>query len=82
MVDHHNVFRFVRRVDHWVLTLNLLLLLCVALIPFPTAVLAEHIEQPDESAATVFYAGVFVVTALFSTCSGAIPALGALAAGA
>jgi uncharacterized membrane protein len=63
-VNHHNNFKLVRRVDHWVLTLNLLLLLCIAFIPFPTAVLAEHIEQPDESAATVFYAGVFVITAV------------------
>ncbi|HET9661480.1 MAG TPA: TMEM175 family protein [Thermomicrobiales bacterium] len=63
-VNHHNVFRIVRRVDHWVLVFNLLLLFCVAFIPFPTAVLAAHIDQPDESTAVVFYAGAFVVTAI------------------
>jgi uncharacterized membrane protein len=63
-INHHNIFKLVRRVDHWLLVINLLLLLCIAFIPFPTAVLAEHIEHPDESAATVFYAGMFVVTAV------------------
>ncbi len=63
-VNHHNIFKLMRRVDHWLLTINLALLLCVAFIPFPTAVLAEHIDQPDERAAVVFYAGVFLVTAV------------------
>jgi uncharacterized membrane protein len=63
-VNHHNLFRIIRQVDHWVLVFNLLLLFCVAFIPFPTAVLAAHIDQPDESTAVVFYAGAFVVTAL------------------
>jgi uncharacterized membrane protein len=63
-VNHHSLFRIVRRVDHWVLVFNLLLLFCVAFIPFPTAVLAAHIDQPDESTAVVFYAATFVVTAI------------------
>ena len=63
-VNHHNLFRIVHRVDHWVLVFNVLLLFCVAFLPFPTAVLAAHIDQPDESTAVVFYAGSFVVTAL------------------
>lgn len=45
--------------------LNLLLLFCVAFIPFPTGVLAEaRIDQPDESTALVFYAATFFVTGL------------------
>jgi uncharacterized membrane protein len=63
-VNHHNLFRIVRRVDHWVLVFNLLLLFCVAFIPFPTAVLAAHIDQPEEATAVVFYAATFVVTAI------------------
>jgi uncharacterized membrane protein len=63
-VNHHNVFRIIRRIDHWMLVFNLLLLFCVAFIPFPTAVLAAHIDQPDESTAVVFYAAAFVVTAI------------------
>jgi uncharacterized membrane protein len=63
-VNHHNVFRIVRLIDHWILVFNLLLLCCVAFIPFPTAVLAAHIDQPDESTAVVFYAASFVITAI------------------
>jgi uncharacterized membrane protein len=62
-VNHHNCFRYFRTVDHWLLTINLLLLLCVSFIPFPTALLAEHITHHDERTATVFYSGVFFVTA-------------------
>lgn len=63
-VNHHDVFHIVRRVDHWVLVSNLLLLCCVAFLPFPTAVLAAHIGKPDESTAIVFYAATFVVTSI------------------
>jgi uncharacterized membrane protein len=63
-VNHHNIFQYFRGVDHWLLVINLALLLCIAFIPFPTALLAEHITHPDERTATVFYALVFFVTAL------------------
>lgn len=62
-INHHNIFKFFRGVDHWLLTINLMLLLCISFIPFPTALLAEHITHPDERTATVFYSGVFFVTA-------------------
>jgi TMEM175 potassium channel family protein len=62
-INHHNIFHCFRGVDHWLLTINLLLLLCISFIPFPTALLAEHITHPDERTATVFYAAVFFVTA-------------------
>lgn len=64
-LNHHNMFRFVRCVDHIVLTLNLLLLFGIAFIPFPTAVLAAHIDKPGESTAVVFYAAAFVACATF-----------------
>lgn len=62
-INHHNIFQYFRGVDHWLLAINLMLLLCIAFIPFPTALLAEHITHPDERTATVFYALVFFVTA-------------------
>lgn len=40
-VNHHAMLGFIRRVDRTLLFLNLLLLLFIALIPFPTALLAE-----------------------------------------
>jgi uncharacterized membrane protein len=63
-INHHNVFRFLDGVDHWLLAINLALLLCISFVPFPTALIAEHITHPDERTATVLYAGVFFVTSL------------------
>jgi uncharacterized membrane protein len=64
--NHHNLMKLVARVDHGFITLNLLLLLCVAFLPFPTAVMAEHLTDPHERAlAVAFYCGCFTVTALF-----------------
>ena len=40
--DHHTRFRFIERSNHILLFLNTLFLMCVAFIPFPTALLAEY----------------------------------------
>lgn len=64
--NHHNLMKLVDRVDHGFITLNLLLLLCVAFLPFPTAVMAEHLTDVDNRAVAVaFYCGSFTVTAVF-----------------
>lgn len=41
-VNHHALFHFLRRVDRYSLVINLLLLMCVAFIPFPTALIARY----------------------------------------
>ncbi len=41
-LNHHAMFHSVQRVEHTTLTLNLLLLLVVAFIPYPTAVLGRY----------------------------------------
>ena len=43
---HHATFQYVRRWDPVMLWLNLLLLACIAFLPFPTAVLGNHITVP------------------------------------
>jgi uncharacterized membrane protein len=64
--NHHNLMKLIDRVDHGFITLTLLLLLCIAFLPFPTAVMAEHLTDPHERAAAVaFYCGCFTVTAVF-----------------
>jgi uncharacterized membrane protein len=66
--NHHNLMKLVDRVDHGFITLTLLLLLCVAFLPFPTAVMAEHLADPDtheRAVAVAFYCGCFTVTAIF-----------------
>jgi uncharacterized membrane protein len=66
--NHHNLMKLVDRVDHGFISLTLLLLLCVAFLPFPTAVMAEHLADPDtheRAVAVAFYCGCFTVTAIF-----------------
>jgi TMEM175 potassium channel family protein len=66
--NHHNLMKLVNRLDHGFITLTLLLLMCVAFLPFPTAVMADHLADPDaheRAVAVAFYCGCFTVTALF-----------------
>ena len=55
-VNHHNLFRFIARVDSGVLYVNLGLLAAVAFLPFPTALLGEYVDAGDNAhIATVIY---------------------------
>ncbi len=64
-VNHHSMFRLVRYVNRPVLFLNLLLLLVIAAIPFPTALMAAYLDTGDASShtAAAVYSGVFVLAA-------------------
>ena len=66
-VNHHSVFRQITRVDRVLLFANLLLLLFVAAIPFPTALLAEHLGDATDShpAAFAYSAVMFLMGASF-----------------
>jgi uncharacterized membrane protein len=65
-LNHHRVFEQVARVDGPLLVLNLNLLLWTALIPFPTAVIAEHLQGSGEAAqtASALYCGVLLLMSL------------------
>ena len=65
-LNHHRVFEQVARVDGPLLLLNLNLLLWTGLIPFPTAVVAEHLRGGGEAAQTAaaLYCGVLLGTSL------------------
>ena len=66
--NHHNRFRLISRSDHVLLFLNVLFLMCVAFIPFPTALLAEYIrEEEHRITAVAVYSGTLAVTAVFFT---------------
>ena len=59
-VNHHGVLDHLARADRGVLYLNLLLLFTVVFIPFPTALLAEHLKSgQDEHVAALIYSGTF-----------------------
>jgi uncharacterized membrane protein len=47
-VNHHALFALVKRVDRPILFLNLLLLLVVSVIPFPTALLGQWIVDAQQ----------------------------------
>jgi len=55
-VNHHAVFDSIERLDRRLLFINGLLLLTVAIIPFPTGVLARYLQLGrEQTAATVAY---------------------------
>ena len=65
-VNHHLVFHLIARVDMGLLWYNLLLLLDVAFMPYPTHVLANAlISHRDETTAAVFYGTTLVVVGMF-----------------
>src|SRR5215470_7223646 len=57
-VTHHLAFRLIGRYDAGLVWLNLLLLMLVAFLPFPTAVLGENNGSP---AAAVLYAAAVIL---------------------
>jgi len=63
-LNHHTLFKIIRRVDHSLIILNGLLLMMITFVNFPTAVLAEYIETPSREVAALFYSGTFTVTAI------------------
>jgi uncharacterized membrane protein len=64
-VNHHGVIDHLKRADRGVLYLNLFVLMSVVLIPFATALMAEHLNTTDdENAAAAVYAISFVLMAV------------------
>ncbi len=61
-LNHHRLFNLITRVNHTMLALNLLILFAVTVVPFPTALLGEYIDFPNEAA--VLYSGVFLLVAI------------------
>jgi uncharacterized membrane protein len=58
-VAHHNMFAHVKRHNHILLWLNIVFLMCVASIPFPTGLLGTY---PDQQISVIIYSGVLGVT--------------------
>jgi len=67
-INHHEIFRHVRRANRTFLMISVAFLMVIAFIPFPTHVLAEHLHDSDARAAAMFYGLTNVVMAImFST---------------
>ena len=64
-VNHHGVIDHLARADRPLLFLNLLLLLWVTFLPFPTALMAEHLKSGvSEDVAAAVYAGAMSLMGL------------------
>jgi TMEM175 potassium channel family protein len=64
-INHHQVFGYVALVDRTLVFLNLLLLLVVAAVPWPTAMLAQYLREDEAShVAAAVYSLLMVVVAL------------------
>jgi uncharacterized membrane protein len=62
-MNHHTCVETIARVDRTFLFLNLLLLLTVSFLPFPTRLVADYLQRPGEQSAVYAYAATFVVMA-------------------
>jgi uncharacterized membrane protein len=62
-INHHRLFTHIGRCDDLLLILNLLLLLGVVVVPFPTAVLATRLGHEDQRAALILYNATYVFIA-------------------
>lgn len=67
-VNHHNMFRYIKRIDNQFLFINSLLLMVITALNFSTALLADYILDPaNQQVAGMVYAGTgFVIALLFN----------------
>lgn len=64
-INHHNLMKVIRRIDHNFLLLNGLLLMWITLLPFPTSLISEHLLDSEGWLATAIYAGLSLMIAIF-----------------
>src|SRR5215471_17447690 len=79
-INHHTILGHVKRVDRPLLVLNLLLLMVIVAIPFPTQLVAEHLRGRGGTAATVTYGLVMIAMSAGFTLGGAVYVAGTLIA--
>ena len=63
-MNHHFCLETVGRADRTLMFLNILLLLTIAFLPFPTRLVAEYLQKPGEQTAVYAYDATFVLMAI------------------
>ena len=63
-INHHRLFNLIGKTDQGLLITNGLLLAGITFVPFPTALLARNLLDPDSRTAAVFYNAVYVLIAI------------------
>jgi uncharacterized membrane protein len=66
-INHHHNMRAIERLDRPFMFINLLLLLDVAFIPFPTKLVAEYLRHDGERPAVIAYAGTLLLMSVLFT---------------
>jgi TMEM175 potassium channel family protein len=64
-MNHHLVMSQVARVDRRFMIATLGLLMCIAFVPFPTRLVAEHVRDSSARDAALAYGFTLTVTAIF-----------------
>lgn len=64
-VNHHHLFGVIQRTNHTFLVLNVLFLMTIAALPWPTAMVAEHLRDDEaRTLAAVIYGGTMTAIAV------------------
>jgi uncharacterized membrane protein len=64
-VNHHHMFKLIRRTNHTFLMVNVVFLLTICVLPWPTAVVADFLRDPEgRTVATALYGGVMTAIAI------------------
>ena len=64
-INHHTMMDQIKRADRRFLVATIGLLMCIAFVPYPTRVVAEHIRGAGAQDAALLYGFTLVVTAIF-----------------
>ncbi len=62
-INHHRMFTHIKRTDTTLLSLNLLLLMLIVFVPYPTLLLAQTIILPGQHLAALLYNGTYILLA-------------------
>jgi uncharacterized membrane protein len=63
-LNHHDCMRQIGSIDRKFMVINLLLLMCIAFVPFPTRLVAEHFHDGGLRAAALTYGVTLTSTAI------------------
>jgi uncharacterized membrane protein len=67
-VNHHHMFKLIRRTTHAFLMLNVVFLMTIAFLPWPTALVADYIRDPEgrHVAAAVYGLSMVSIAVMFN----------------
>lgn len=63
-MNHHRMFKYIKHADATLMLLNLLLLLFIVFVPFPTALVAKYLVVPRARYAALLFNGTYVMVAI------------------